>query len=126
MIDNQVVNGKIQTLIDSLLPNGAGTMTEIRLKTALEQVAQVAFSEGKNYGLSGLLSAEEVAERLGVNRRRALFLIKERHERFGVGRMIGSATWTVHVDELPMLQPGPVGWKKGRPRGKRSSNENAL
>lgn len=45
---------RIKTLIESLLPNGAGSLTETRLRFALEQVAQVAFTSGHDYALSNL------------------------------------------------------------------------
>ena len=45
---------RIKTLIESLLPNGAGTITETRLRFALDQVAQVAFTAGQDFALSNL------------------------------------------------------------------------
>lgn len=45
---------RIQTLIASLLPNGAGTISETRLRYALDNVAQVAFSAGHDFALSNL------------------------------------------------------------------------
>lgn len=45
---------RITNLIVSLLPNGAGTITETRLRFALDQVAQVAFSAGHDFALSNL------------------------------------------------------------------------
>lgn len=108
-------NQKIQTLIDSLLPYGAGPITEHRLRFALDQVAQTAFTAGKSYALMNLLTAEEVAEELGVSPRRMRALIKTRHERFATGRQVGK-TWMIHRDELESLRPGPEGWPKGRTR----------
>lgn len=45
---------RITTLVESLLPNGAGTLTETRLRYALDNVAQVAFSAGHDFALSNL------------------------------------------------------------------------
>lgn len=45
---------QIKTLIESLLPNGAGALTEARLRYALDNVAQVAFTSGHDYALSNL------------------------------------------------------------------------
>jgi hypothetical protein len=45
---------RIKTLIESLLPNGAGTLTETRLRYALDNVAQVAFTAGHDFALSNL------------------------------------------------------------------------
>lgn len=45
---------RIKLMVESLLPNGAGTLTETRLRYALEQVAQAAFTSGHDYALSNL------------------------------------------------------------------------
>ncbi len=45
---------QIKTLIEILLPNGAGALTEARLRYALGSVAQVAFTSGHDYALSNL------------------------------------------------------------------------
>lgn len=45
---------RIATLISSLLPNGVGTISEVRLRHALDNVAQVAFSAGHDFALSNL------------------------------------------------------------------------
>lgn len=51
-----------------------------------------------------LMTTEDVAEWFGVSERRARALIKNRHERFGIGTQIGN-TWLVHRDELDVLEP---------------------
>lgn len=106
---------KIQSMVDSLLPHGAGSISDHRLRFALDQVAQTAFSAGKSYALLNLLTAEQAAEEIGVSPRRMRALIKTRHERFATGRQIGK-TWLIHRDELEALRPGPEGWPKGRAR----------
>jgi len=106
---------KIQNMIDSLLPFGAGPITDHRLRFALEQVAQTAFSAGKSYGLMNLLTADEAAVELDVSPRRMRAIIKLRHERFGTGRQAGKV-WLIHRDELDALRPGPEGWPRGRSR----------
>lgn len=45
---------RIKTLIESLLPDGAGILTETRLRYALDSVAQVAFTAGHDFALSNL------------------------------------------------------------------------
>ena len=45
---------KIENLVSNLLPNGAGSMTETRLRYALGNIAQVAFSAGHDFALSNL------------------------------------------------------------------------
>ncbi len=45
---------RIKLMVESLLPNGAGNLTETRLRFALDQVAQVAFTAGHDFALSNL------------------------------------------------------------------------
>ncbi len=56
---------RIKTLIESLLPNGAGTLSETRLRYALDNVAQVAFTAGHDFALSnlGAMGGRAVSER---------------------------------------------------------------
>jgi hypothetical protein len=97
------------------LPNGAGPLTDHRLRFALDQVAQVAFTAGESYALMSLLTADEAAELIGVSSRRMREIIRVRHERFGVGMQIGKS-WLIRQSELDSLRPGPGGWPKGRSR----------
>src|SRR5574340_795842 len=118
MMDENSARGlyqqKIQTLIDSLLPNGAGPITDHRLRFALDAVAQEAFSAGRAYALTNLLTVEEAADEIGVSRRRMVEIIRTRNDRFGTGMKFGKS-WLIHRDELESLRPGPEGWPKGRP-----------
>ncbi|MFA5836190.1 MAG: helix-turn-helix domain-containing protein [Bellilinea sp.] len=106
---------KIQVMIDSLLPYGAGSITDHRLRLALNQIAKTAFSAGKSYALLNLLTAEQAAEEIGISPRRMRALIKTRHDRFGAGMQFGKS-WLIHRDELDALRPGPQGWPKGKSR----------
>lgn len=108
---------RINSLVESLLPNGAGTLTETRLRTALSQVAQVAFSAGSDYALMSLLTVDDVAEQLGVSVRRVRAIAKIKHEQFGVGYKVPKTNqWLFRLSEIESLRPGAV----GRPR--RSAN----
>lgn len=62
---------RINTLIASLLPNGAGSLSETRLRFALVQAAQVAFSAGHDYALSNLGSMGGSANTPAQNAARA-------------------------------------------------------
>lgn len=106
---------KINTLIDALLPHGAGSITEHRLRYALDQVAEKAFSAGRAYALTNLMTVEEAAIEIGVSRRRMAEIIRTRHDRFGTGMRVGNS-WIISRDELDALRPGPEGWPKGRAR----------
>lgn len=106
---------KMTTIIETLLPHGAGSITEHRLNWALDQVAQEAFSAGRAYALTNLMTVEEAAIEIGVSRRRMAEIIRTRHDRFGTGMRVGNS-WIISRDELDALRPGPEGWPKGRPR----------
>lgn len=98
------------------------SLSESVLQVIIERVAQVAFKRGGDAALLSLLSAEDVAERLGVSRRRANALIRNRHERFGTGALIGGR-WLVTEAELERLRPEVPGWKKGRSRSQKGDGE---
>jgi len=76
----------------------------IDAENLLNQTAQIAFREGRNHALMGLMTAADVAAEFGVSERRARALIQNRHERFGVGMRVGNQ-WLVHRDELGNLEP---------------------
>lgn len=108
----QIIKDRIARQVEAFLPNGAGTMTETRLRHALEAVAQEAFSQGEAYALMNLLTVRDAADRLGVSYSRMRALIRNRHERFGVGMKISEGnrtTWLIRESELEQLQPGPSG-----------------
>jgi len=103
---------RINNLVESLLPNGAGTMTETRLRTALSQVAQVAFSAGESYALMSLLTVDDVAEQFGVSVRRVRAIAKIKHEQFGIGfQVANTAQWLFRPSEIESLRPGVAGRK---------------
>ena len=104
---------KIDALTESLLPNGAGTITESRLRTALSKVAQEAFSAGQSYALLSLMTSEDVAEQFGVTPRRIRAIAKIKHEQFGIGwQVTGTSQWLFRPSEIDALRPGKI----GRPR----------
>jgi hypothetical protein len=103
-----LLNQNIDTLIQSLIPNGSGPVTEPRLRWALETIAKEAFSAGGSYQLSNILTVDDIATRFGVSLRRAKALAMDRHERFGIGRKIGATNvYVFSIDDLPALSPGP-------------------
>jgi hypothetical protein len=103
---------RINQLVDSLLPNGSGSITETRLRTALSQVAQVAFSAGESYALLSLMTADDAAMQLGVSVRRVRTIAKTKHDQFGIGFQVpGTSQWLFRPSEIELLRPG----KPGRP-----------
>lgn len=101
---------KINQYIQSLLPNGAGTITETKLRHVLDNVAQTAFLVGQDYALSSLLTVDDVAEQLGVSVRRVRAIAKIKHEQFGIGFQVpNTAQWLFRPSEIESLRPGVVG-----------------
>lgn len=104
---------RINQLVESLLPNRGGSLTETRLRTALSQAAQVAFSAGESYALTSLLTADDVAAQFNVSVRRVRAIAKIKHEQFGIGwQVTGTSQWLFRPSEIESLRPG----KSGRPR----------
>ena len=107
MIENiysDEVEREIKQALASMFPYGAGRTTHTRVEHHLHTVAKRAFQAGKIYALMGLMTANDIAEHFNISPRRARALIKNRHERFGVGMQFGKS-WLVHRDELNDLTP---------------------
>jgi len=102
---SEITRAEIEKIMESLFPHGAGQANHIRVAHALEQLATVAFSDGKRHGLSGLMTVPEVAEHFGISDRRARALITNRHKRFAIGKKYNKRTWLIHSDELDILAP---------------------
>lgn len=100
---------KIDQTIGAFLPNGAGAMTDVRLRHALDQVAQIAFSAGESYALMSLMTSDDVALQLGVSVRRIRAIAKIKHVGYQVP---GTSQWLFRPSEIETLRPGPA----GRPR----------
>lgn len=108
---------QINKSIESLLPHGAGNISENRLRHELYHVAQVAFSAGSDYALMSLLTVDDVAEQLGVSVRRVRAIAKIKHAQFGIGYQVpNTSQWLFRPSEVESLRPGEA----GRPR--RSAN----
>lgn len=100
----QIIDRHIQNALDSMFPHGEGRIGRTRVEHHLRQVAQYAFTEGRNYALLNLMTVRDVAEHFQISERRARALIRNRHERFGAGMRVGNQ-WLIHRDELPDLKP---------------------
>ena len=102
-----IVEQEITKSIDALVPNGAGSVTDRRLRRELDQVAQVAFREGASYALGSLLTVEDVAERLHISGRRVRAIARNRQERgFPVGWQVpGTSQWLFRPEDLDQLTP---------------------
>ncbi len=108
---DQMNASEIDNAIERIIPHGAGTVTEPRLRQALNVLAQRIASNTRAYELLNIRTAEELAEEWGVSRRRAQAFIATLHERWGVGRKIGNM-WCLSADEVATHRPA----KPGRPK----------
>jgi hypothetical protein len=112
---------EIDSTIDRLLPHGAGTVTEPRLRQALDVLAQRIASNTRAYELLGIRTADEMAEEWRVSRRRAQAYIAMLHERFGVGRKIGNV-WCLSAEEAGTHRPAE---NAGRPKRRQPNDKSA-
>ena len=108
---DQMNETEIDGAIERIIPHGAGTVTEPRLRQALTVLAQRIASNTRAYELLGIRTAEELADEWNVSRRRAQAFIATLHERWGVGRKIGNI-WCLSADEAVTHRPT----RPGRPR----------
>lgn len=107
-----IVEQRISSLIEALIPNGgAATIGETRLKTALDQVGQVAYRQGSMDILSNLLTVEDLSEMFQVSPRRIRARAQLLHDRFGVGWKVPGTrgTWLFIPSEIEIMRPGSPG-----------------
>ena len=107
---DQLIASDIDREVETYLPNGAGQMTEARLRKALETVAKRVESNARSYYLGNLRTVDDLAARYNISRRRAQAIAKQQHERWGKGMMVGG-TYIFSDDELSTMEPGD----RGRP-----------
>ena len=106
-----MIDQDIEQAIEALLPNGAGPMTAVRLRTALRTIARRAERTARAYYLGNLRTVDDLAAQFGVSRRRAQAIAKAQHERWGKGIRVGNA-YIFSEDEIESMRPGET----GRPR----------
>ena len=76
---------------------------------------RVAVDAG-NDALMTLRTADELADELGVSPRRMRAIIRNRHERFGVGWQVpGTNQWLVRPSEVENLRPDARYRRKSTP-----------
>ena len=78
------------------------TGREVRLRSVLKPLTQRVASNTRAYELLGIKTANEMAAVWRVSVRRAQAIIAARHERFGVGRLIGK-TWVLSAEEAESI-----------------------
>ncbi len=108
MTSNSKMNNlHIAQAIDELLNGlGSGLVTEHRLRTVLERMAHRVAVDATNDALMTLRTADELADELGVSPRRMRAIIRNRHDRFGVGWQVpGTNQWLVRPSEIENLRP---------------------
>lgn len=99
---NEIAEREITLALDELVPSRTTPIS--RVSYWLDHVAQVAYREGRNDALMGIMTAEDVAMHYNITPRRARALIRNRHDRFGVGMKAGNV-WLISRDELHDLEP---------------------
>ena len=104
---NSQTNNHIAQAIGELLNGlGSGLVTEHRLQTVLGRLAHRVAVDAGNDALMTLRTADELADELGVSPRRMRAIIRNRHERFGVGWQVpGTNQWLVRPSEVENLRP---------------------
>jgi hypothetical protein len=98
------MNDLIDSLIHSMLPNGAGPLSAQRLRTALDQVAHGAYQQGRSDALLSLRTAQDAADAWRVSPQRARAYIANRHERYGMGLRVGRE-WLLTQEEIDAYPP---------------------
>lgn len=82
---------------------GEGRPSPARLDHALSVLAQRIESAARDYHLLGLRTVPELAEEWNVDLRSLQQRAQRRHERYGIGRLIGT-TWVLAADEIETLR----------------------
>lgn len=105
---DQMIASHIDNAVTDLIPHGAGTVTEHRLRHILNRVAQQTAQTSKNYELLNLLDTAEIAELWGVSTRRVRAHCAHLHDRWGVGRKANGG-WLMTRAEAENHRPGNAG-----------------
>lgn len=108
---DQMIQQDIDQTVETFLPRGGGTMTDVRLRTALTNVARRVETAARAYYLGNLRTVDDMAEQFGVSRRRAQAIAKQHHDRWGRGMKVGGA-YIFSEDEIESMRPAE---HSGRP-----------
>jgi hypothetical protein len=108
---NHLNQAEIDRAVEQLIPDGAGVVTDLRLRAALKVLVGSVASNTRAYELLGIKASEELAEEWGVSRRRTQKFIADLHERWGVGRKIGNV-WCLSAAEAETHRPAQTGRPK--------------
>lgn len=121
-----IVERQIADSVDSVMPHGGGTtISEERLRAILKRIAQVAFGQGEIYALLSLMTAQDVADVLGISPRRVRARARVLHERFAIGWQVpGTNAWLFRPEEIESLRPGPSGRPKKNTSTPVANNED--
>ena len=86
-------------------PNG--TRSSARLSSTAETVSS-GIRAWRIYALTSLLTVDDMAAMFHVSTRRVQAIDREKHARWGYGRLVGFR-WLFTPEEVEHLRPGPVG-----------------
>lgn len=103
---------EVQSTVDRLLPHGGGaTVTEARLRGALDVLVQRIAGHTRTYELFNIRSSDDLTDEWNVGKRRVQAHITNLHNRLGIGRKVGR-DWLLSADEAERYRPGPTGRPK--------------
>lgn len=110
-----VITQEIENAMAALFPHGAGPASYALVQHMLDKIAHVAFRNGRAYALLSLLTVEEALEHVNarlesqdehpISRRRLAAIIRNRHERFGLGMRLSGGQWLVRAEDIDSLMP---------------------
>jgi hypothetical protein len=102
----QTVHREIQQTLDELLPQHslAGNVSRQELHHHLKRVSERVQEASRDYYLDGLVTADDMADELGVSVDHLRDLAQQRHFNYGMGRKIGDM-WVWTQDEVDVILP---------------------
>ena len=82
------INAMIAETVDRLLPDEGGTVSAENLRESMTKLTRDAFAMGEDYGINGLMTTEQAAEKLGISVKSLRALIVKKCHPYGIGRQV--------------------------------------
>jgi len=101
---NQLITDETARAVEILIPNGAGPVSETRLRHVLAGFAMRIEQAARAAALSDLYTAEDVAAVLDIIPRGARAMIARRHARDASFGLRAGRTWLITGAELEQLR----------------------
>jgi hypothetical protein len=102
----QTINREILQALDELLPQhvSTGNVSRQELHHRLRRVSERVQEASRDYYLESLVTADDVADELGISAEHLRELAQQRHFHYGIGRKIGDM-WVWTQDEVDVILP---------------------